>query len=66
MQASFHKFPRNYRGLSQGRNLAETRLLATVGNRLANTQKKTWEIMVNQDEDGYTKTLHRRKILKKT
>jgi len=22
--------------------------------------------MVNQDEDGYTKTLHRRKILKKT
>jgi len=41
MQASFHKFPRNYRGLSQGRNLAETRLLATVGNRLANTQKKT-------------------------
>ena len=40
MQASFHQFLHNYRGLSQERNFAETRLLATVGNRLANTSEK--------------------------
>jgi len=65
MQAYFQQFQRNYRGLSQGRNLAETRLLTTLENLLANTKKKTWEMMVNQDVDGYTKTPHRRKMLKK-
>jgi len=41
MQAYFQQFQRNYRGLSQGRNLAETRLLTTLENLLANTKKKT-------------------------
>jgi len=41
MQASFRQFQRKYRSLSQGGNLAETGPLATVGNPLANTQKKT-------------------------
>jgi len=49
MQASFHQFQRNYRGLSQGRNLIETRLLSTVGNLLAKTQKKN---LRNDGESG--------------
>ena len=66
MQASFNQFQRNYRGLNQGWNLAETDPLFTVGNPLANTQKQTWEIVVNQDVNDNTKALLRRKILKQT
>jgi len=36
------------------------------GGQLANTQKKTWEIMVNTDVDGYIKTVNHRTILRKT
>jgi len=41
LQASFHQFQHNYRptGLSQGENIAETGLLASVGGPLANTHK---------------------------
>jgi len=49
MQASFYQFQRNYRGLSQGRNLAKTHLLATVGNLLAYTQEKN---LRNNGESG--------------
>ena len=45
-------------GLSQGGNLAKKGLLAS-------TQKKTWEMKVNLDVDGYTKTLNHRKIIQK-
>jgi len=48
------------RGLIQGENLAKR-------GPLASTQMKTWEMMVNLDEDGYTKskTLNHRKIIRK-
>ena len=36
------------KGLIQVRNLAEKGPLATVGDPLANTQKRTWEMMVNR------------------
>jgi len=35
-------------------NVAETGPLSTVGDTVANTQKKTWEMMVNPDVDCYT------------
>ena len=46
-------------------NLAERAPLATVGDQLANTQKKTWEMVMNPDVDGYTKTLNHGKIFPK-
>jgi len=52
MQVSFHQFQRRLnidRSLSEGRNLAETSLLATVGNLLANIQKKN---LRNDGESG--------------
>jgi len=54
------------RDLSQGENLAERGRLATVGDPLANNQKKTWEMMVHPNVVGYTKTIKHRKILRKT
>jgi len=30
------------------------------------SEKNTWEMMVNPDVDGYTKTANQRKILRKT
>ena len=36
------------KGLIQVRNLAEKGPLAAVGDPLANTQKRTWEMMVNR------------------
>jgi len=56
MQASFHQW-RKYRGLSQGGHLAEMRPLDIT--------QKTLEMM-NSDVDDYTKTLHHRKIVRKT
>jgi len=35
-------------------NVAERGTLASVGDLQVNTQKKTWEIMVNPVVDGYT------------
>jgi len=37
-----------------GENLAERGPLAAVRGPPANTQKKTWEIMVDTDVDDYT------------
>jgi len=51
-----------YIGLSQGGNLAETCQLATLKSPLANTHKKN----LRKDGVGYTKSLHIRKILRKT
>ena len=48
-----------------GGNLAETGPLTTVRGALANTRKKSWEMVVNLDLGGYTKTLHIRKIFRK-
>jgi len=36
-------------------NLAERGQLASVGDLQVNTQKKTWQIMVNPGVDSYTK-----------
>jgi len=47
------------RGLSQRENLTER-------GPLAHTQKKTCDMLVNPEVDGYTKTLHHRTILRKT
>jgi len=47
------------------RNSAERGPLASVEDLLVNTQKKTWEMMVNPDVDGYTKTPNQHKILQK-
>ena len=52
------------RSLSQG-VLAERGPLATVRGPLTNIQKKTWEMTVNPDVDGYTKTLNHREIFRK-
>ena len=37
-----------------------------IATMRANTQKKTWEIMVNPDVDGYAKTQNHWKIIRKT
>ena len=47
-------------------NSAERGPLASVGDLLVNTQKKSWEMIVNPDVDGYTETINQRKILQKT
>jgi len=54
------------KGLSQGGNFAEGVLLATVEGPLANTQRKSWEMVVNPDMDICTKHRNCRKILGKT
>jgi len=45
---------------------SNTMELASVGDMLINTQKKTWEMMVNPGVHGYTKTPNQRKILRKS
>ena len=53
------------RSLSQGENVCWKKLTGHFGGgALANTQKRTWEVMVNPDVDAYTKTLNQRKTLR--
>ena len=46
------------RGLSQWESLAEGGPLTNVGDQLANTQRKTWEMIVNPDFDVQVCTFH--------
>ena len=48
---------------AKGENLAERGVLFTVGDPQANTEKNTWEVIVNPDVDGYTETPNQWKIL---
>ena len=49
-----------------GGNFAERGPLSNVRGPLADTQKRTSDLMLNPDVDGYTKTLNHRIILRKT